>query len=448
VSATTLKVLDPTQVELEIAISPEEFDAATEAAFKKLSRNAKVPGFRPGKVPRRVFEQQYGSAMIVDRALEDLVPEKYSQAVDEHKIEPIARPTMELLPAEDGSPMRFKAVVSVRPTIDAKDYKGVEIEKQPDAADDEDIESTLTTMRKNAAVLVPVDRPVALGDTATLDYEGKIDGVPFDGGTAAGQPTEIDESRFIPGFAAGIVGMKAGETKEVTATFPADYNAKELAGKDAVFTITVHEIKEPELPPLDDEFAKRVGKTGDSASAQATPKIETVDELRTAIRARLDIAVVQRGRRTMSQEVIDKLLATHDFPLPHVLVERETDSLINDSQQYVARFGTSWDDYLKAVGKSEEQFRSEFKDEAEKRVKTTLLLEAIAKAEKLAATPADIEIELESLSRQYNQPREKIIELLGANVGALVDGIVRTKTIDFLIDAAKLVPAATKPPVA
>jgi trigger factor len=434
VSATTLKQLDPTQVELEIAISPEEFDAATEAAFKKLSRNAKVPGFRPGKVPRRVFEQQYGSAMIVDRALEDLVPEKYSQAVDEHKIEPVARPTMELLPAEDGSPMRFKAVVSVRPTIDVKDYKGVNIEKQPDVAEDADIDRALDSMRKDGATLVPVDRPVQLGDTATLDYEGKIDGVPFDGGSATGQATEIDESRFIPGFASGIVGMKAGETREVTATFPADYNAKDLAGKDAVFTITVHEIKEAELPALDDAFAKRVSKA------------ETMDALRGELRARLDAATVQRGRRNMSQEVIDKLLATHDFPLPAVLVERETDSLINDSQQYVARFGTSWEDYLKAVGKSEEIFRSEFKDEAEKRVKTTLLLEAIAKAEKLTATPADIEIELESLSRQYNQPREKIIELLGANVGALVDGIVRTKTIDFLIDAAKLVPAETKPP--
>jgi trigger factor len=434
VSATTLKQLDPTQVELEIAISPEEFDAATEAAFKKLSRNAKVPGFRPGKVPRRVFEQQYGSAMIVDRALEDLVPEKYSQAVDEHKIEPVARPTMELLPAEDGSPMRFKAVVSVRPTIDVKDYKGVNIEKQPDVAEDADIDRALDSMRKDGATLVPVDRPVQLGDTATLDYEGKIDGVPFDGGSATGQATEIDESRFIPGFASGIVGMKAGETREVTATFPADYNAKDLAGKDAVFTITVHEIKEAELPALDDAFAKRVSKA------------ETMDALRGELRARLDAATVQRGRRNMSQEVIDKLLATHDFPLPAVLVERETDSLINDSQQYVARFGTSWDDYLKAVGKTEEIFRSEFKDEAEKRVKTTLLLEAIAKAEKLTATPADIEIELESLSRQYNQPREKIIELLGANVGALVDGIVRTKTIDFLIDAAKLVPAETKPP--
>jgi len=209
-----------------------------------------------------------------------------------------------------------------------------------------------------------------------------------------------------------------------------------------VFTITVHEIKEAELPPLDDEFAKRMGK----ASNEREAPIETLDEFRAKLRAQLDVQVARRGRQNMSQAVIDKLLGAHDFPLPAVLVERETDSLINDSQQYVGRFGTSWDDYLKAVGKSEEQFRSEFKDEAEKRVKTTLLLEAMAKAEKLSAPPADIAIELESLARQYTQPRAKILAWLGANVGAHVAGIVRTKTIDFLIDAAKLVPAATKPP--
>ena len=432
-SVTTLKQLDPTQVELEIAITPEEFDAATDAAFKKLARSAKVPGFRPGKVPRKIFEAQYGTALIVDRAMEDLVPIKYSEAVDEHKLEPVARPTMELMPDEDGAPLRFKAVVSVRPTIDVKDYTGVEIDQIAEVATDEDVERGVESMRKDASTLVPVERPVKLGDIAVIDYEGKIDGVPFDGGTATGEQTEIEESRFIPGFASGIVGMKAGETKDVPASFPADYGSAELAGKDAIFTITVHEVKEAELPALDDEFAQRVSKS------------QTLDLLRADIRAHLDASTMQKARREMSQQLIDKLLAAHDFALPQVLVERETDSLINDSQQYVARFGTSWEDYLTATGKTEDAFRADYKVEAEKRVKTTLLIEAIAKAENIAATPGDIEVELDALSRQYNQPREKIIELLGANVGSLVDGIVRTKTIDFLIERANVTPVATKP---
>jgi trigger factor len=431
VSATTLKQLDPTQVELEFSISPEEFDAATDAAFRKLARNAKVPGFRPGKVPRKIFEQQYGSATIIDRAYDELLPEKYAQALDEHKLEPVERPQLEPVTEGEGEglPMRWKAVVSVRPEITVKDYTGIEIEEQPEVATDEDLERALDSMRKDAATLVPVERPVKLGDTAVIDYEGKIDGEPFDGGTAKGEQTEIDESRFIPGFASGIVGMSAGETKDITTTFPADYGAKELAGKDAVFTITVHEVKEAELPPLDDDFAKRVSKS------------ESLADLRAELKARLDAATLQRARRAMSGEVVEKVAAKHEVPLPAVMVDREIDALIQDSKQYVARFGTSWEEYLAAIGKTDESFRSEFREEAEKRVKTTLLLEAIAKAEKITATPGDVEAELAALGAQYNQPREKIIELLGQNVGSLVDGIVRTKTLDFLIERAKRVPA-------
>ncbi|MDP9150462.1 MAG: trigger factor, partial [Myxococcota bacterium] len=242
---STLKSLDPTQVELEISITPEEFSAAQDAAFRKLVRNAKVPGFRPGKVPRKIFESTYGTSQIIERALDDIVPQKYAAAVEEHGLEPLARPAMELLPEEEGQPLRVKAVVPVRPAIELADYAGLEVTDAPETASDEDTESALARMRRDAATLVPVDRPVQIGDVATLDYEGKIDGVPFEGGTAQGQETEIKQDSFIPGFVDGIVGMKAGDTKDVTAHFPDDYGSTELAGKDAVFTITVHEIKEP-----------------------------------------------------------------------------------------------------------------------------------------------------------------------------------------------------------
>jgi trigger factor len=431
-SAATLKQLDPTQVELEISISPEEFSAATAAAYKKLVRTAKVPGFRPGKVPRKIYEQQYGTAQIFDQALGELVPEKYSQAIDEFNLEPIERPQVELMPEEEGAPLRFRAVVSVRPAIEVKDYTGVEIDAQAETATDEEFDRALEAMRKEAAILVPVDRAVQLGDTVTLDYEGKVDGEPFDGGTAKGEQIEVDESRFVPGFAAGIVGVRAGETKDVTVTFPADYGAQELAGKAAVFTMTVHEVKEPELPLVDDAFAQRVSKS------------ETLEDLRAQLRARLDAGTLQRGRREMVEQLFAKLSARHEVPLPQVMVEREIDSLLNDSKQYVARYGTSWDDYASAVGKSEETFRSEYAEQARKRVKQTLLIEAIASAEKITATPSEVEAELDAIARQYNQPREKVLELIGANLGALVEGIVRTKTIDFLIEKANVVPAATK----
>jgi trigger factor len=429
VSATTLKQLDPTQVELEIPISSEEFDKAQEAAFRKLVRSAKIPGFRPGKVPRKIFENTYGTSAILDEALEHLVPEKYAAAVKEHDLEPLARPEMELLPEEDGQPMRFKAVVTVRPPIEPAPYEGIEVDDPGEKASDEDLERALETMRKDGSVLVPVERPVKLGDIAVIDYLGKIDGVPFDNGAATGQEVEIAEERFIPGFATGIVGMKAGETKEVEAKFPDPYGAPELAGKDAVFTIAVHEVKEPELPALDDEFAKRVSQH------------QTLEELKADLRVRLDGVAAQKARRQISSQLLDKLVAANDFPLPKVLIEGEIDGLVDESKQYVGRSGIPWDEYLKQIEKTDETIREDFREEAERRVKTTLLIEEIAKREKIEAGPDDVEAELAALSRQYGQPREKILELLGRNVGALIDGIVRTKTIDRLIERAKRVPA-------
>ncbi len=433
-SATTLKQLDPTQVELEIPISSEEFDKAQDAAFRKLVRSAKIPGFRPGKVPRKIFENTYGTSAIVDEALERLVPEKYAEAVKEHELEPLARPEMELLPSEDGLPMRFKAVVTVRPPIEPAPYDGIEVEDPGQQASDEDLARALETMRKDGSVLVPVERPVKLGDIAVIDYLGKIDGIPFDNGAATGQEVEIAEERFIPGFASGIVGMKAGETKDVEAKFPDPYGAPDLAGKDAVFTITVHEVKEPELPELDDEFAKRVSQH------------QTLEELKADLRVRLDGVAAQKSRRQISSQLLEKLVAANDFPLPKALVESELDGLVDESKQYVGRSGIPWDEYLKQIEKDDVTIRDDFREEAERRVKTTLLVEEIAKREKVEATPADIEAELDALSRQYGQPRERILELLGRNVGALVDGIVRTKTIDRLIERAKRIPVASTDP--
>jgi trigger factor len=424
-----MKQLDPTQVELEIPISSEEFTKAQDAAFRKLVRTAKLPGFRPGKIPRKMFESAYGSARIDDQAIEDIVPEKYSAAVKEHGIEPLARPTMEMLPEEEGQPMRFKVVVTVRPPIEPTPYEGIEVDDISEKAGAEDLERALATMQKDAATLVPVDRAVQLGDTITMDYAGKIDGVPFDNGTAAGQQAEIKEENFIPGFASGIVGMKAGDTKEIEAKFPEQYGATELAGKDATFTITVHEVKEAELPALDDEFAKRV-----------SPQ-QSLDELKAELQTRLDGVAAQKARREMSTQLLDKLVAANDFPLPQALVDREVDGLLDESRQYISRMGITWDQYLASAEKGEASIREDFKEEAERRVKTTLLIEEIAKREKIEATPVDLEAELGALARQYGQPREKIVELLGNNIGALVDGIIRTKTIDRLIETAKRVPA-------
>jgi len=397
---------------------------AEERAFRRLSKNAKLPGFRPGKVPRRVFEQAYGSSAITNEAIEDVVPTVYAKAVREHDLEPVDRPKMELVPSDGSLPTAVKAVVEVRPEIALANYRGLAVRRDPVVVTDEDVERALKALARERATLVPVEREARLGDVATLDYEGKIEGVAFEGGTAKGQQTELSEERFIPGFASGIAGMKPGETRDVQATFPENYSEASLAGKTATFTVTVHELKELELPPLDDALAKEVAGH------------ETLDELKEDIRKRLQAAAEARVRRQMGNSLVDTLVQAYDFPLPATLVEREVESMLTEGASAAARMGLTFDDYLKAVDKTEDQLRDEFRPEAEKRVKATLILEAIAKAEKITASPADIQAELASLARQYGQPMERVRQALGNNLLSLMDGIVRNKTVDFLIEHA------------
>jgi trigger factor len=398
---------------------------AEDRAFRRLVKKAKLPGFRPGKVPRRVFEQAYGTDTITNEAMEDVVPTVYAKAVREHDIEPVDRPKMELLPEGDGHPRRIKAVVDVRPEIELGEYKGLAVAQRPVSVGDEDVERALKTLARDRATLVPVDREARIGDVVTIDYEGKIDGVAFEGGTAQGQQTELSEDRFIPGFASGIAGMKPGETKDVEATFPQDYQQTDLAGKTAIFTIALHEVKELELPPLDDELAKAVSQH------------QNLDELKADIRKRLQAAAEARVKRETGNALVERLVASHDFPLPEVLVEREIDGMLSDGAGMAARMGMSFEEYLKAIGKTEADLRTEYRPDAEQRVKGTLILEAIAKAENIRATPADIQSELESLARQYGQPVDRIRQALGNNLLSLMDGIVRNKTVEFLVEHAK-----------
>jgi trigger factor len=427
VSAATVKRLDPTVVELEIAISQEELDAARERAFRQLVKNVRIPGFRPGKAPRKIFEAQYGSSAIEEKAIDAVVPGAYSRALQENELVPVDEPQMELLPEEEGHPLRVRATVAVRPEIALGEYKGIEVEGPSAAVSDDEVEGALQALRKESATLVPVERPVEAGDVPTLDYEGRIGGVPFEGGTAEGQPTEIVEERFIPGFAAGIIGMRAGETKEIEAHFPEGYSNADLAGKTAVFTVTVQDNKARELPELDDELAKRFG--GESA---------TLATLRDDLRNRLETGARTRRRRALTGPLMEKLIAAHDFPLPEVLVARNAQALSDEAKEYVTRSGAEWDAYLAEQGKTEDQLRDEYRTEAERRVRSTLLLEAIAKAENIRASAEDVEAEVRQLSREYGQPREAILQMLSNNYGALIDGIVRTKTIEFLADSANI----------
>jgi trigger factor len=261
---------------------------------------------------------------------------------------------------------------------------------------------------------------------ATLDYEGTVDGEPFEGGRGAGEIAELTEERFVPGFVSGILGMTPGEKRRIDARFPGDYPAQALAGKAAVFDVTLQDLKEYELPPLDDEFAKTVSTR------------DTLDELKAELRRRLEAVAAGRARRTIGNAIMSQLVAAHDFPLPPTMVESEVNRTVEDVATAATSAGTTFEQHLQQIGKSESELRESLRGEAESRVKAALLIEAIAKAEKITATPADIAAELEVLARRYGQPIARIRKALGNNLLSLMDGIVRTKTLDFLVDNASV----------
>ena len=358
--------------------------------------------------------------------MEDVVPDVYAKAIREHDLDPIDRPRMELLPQEDGKPTRVKAVVDVRPAIELGQYTNIEIERPPVVITDQDVERSLEALARDRATLVPAERPAKLGDVVTVDYEGKIDGVPFEGGSAQNQATELAEERFIPGFATGIAGMAAGESKDVEAQFPENYAQSDLAGRTAIFSVTLHEVKERELPPIDDDFAK------------AASQSESLEALKADIRKRLLAVAENKAKRELGHALVGKLSDAHDFALPEILIEREVDSMISDAGSFAQRMGLSFEDYLKAIDKTEADLRADYLEDAKGRVKGTLLLEAIAKAEHIAATPADVTAELQGLAQQYGQPVERIRQALGSNIVSVIDGIVRTKTVEFLIERASV----------
>ena len=423
----TVKRLEPTRVELEIAIPDEEMEKARERAYKALVRNTRIPGFRPGKAPRRIFEQNYGSAAIEERALDEVVPKVYTQALDEHSLHPLERPQFELLPRVSAEPIRFKAVVDIRPEITLVDLSEVKIEAPAPKASEEELERALDGLRREGATLVPVERPAQVGDTLIADYLGTIDGEAFAGGTAEQQNVELLEDRFIPGFVSGIVGMNAGEERDVEAKFPDDYTEASLAGKTAIFHVKIHEIKEPELPELNDEFAARY-----------LPQTPTLDALRDELRRRVENSMRSQFKNEHADEYVERLLALHEFALPPVLVDREIDGALQQQQLDIARTDKSWEDFLKEEGKDEAQIRNDLRADAEKRVKTLLLIEEVARIEKIQATNAEIEYEIGDLARRYGQPPARIREAIGDQLHGLVDGIIRSKTLDLILDRAIL----------
>ncbi|MGC8485377.1 MAG: trigger factor [Candidatus Baltobacteraceae bacterium] len=428
-TTSTLTRLDATSVEIVIPVLPDALERAREVAFRRLSKNARIPGFRKGHIPRRVFEQTYGTAGIESEAMEELVPELYGSALREHALAPVARPKLEMLPGLENEPMRVKARVEVRPTLELGTYAGLSVSVPQRTVSDEEVARTLEGLARDRGTLVPVDRPAALGDIVTIDFIGRIDGTPFEGGSAEGQVAELLEDRFIPGFATGIAGMKAGERREIETQFPEAYHASELAGKSAVFEVVLHDVKQLEMPTLDDAFAAEVSD------------FATIDELRAEVRKRLEGIAAARERREIGNALMEQLVNAHDIPVPPSLLLAEREQLLEEARRMAQEQGVEYPEYLASIGKTEEELRDELTGDAERRVKGTLLIEAIADAEGIEASPAEIQGELALLARRYGQPIDRVRAALAENMQSVYDGIIRNKTLEFLIDKAQRVAA-------
>ena len=422
----TMEKLEGSKVKLTIEVAADEFEKAVEKAYLKTKKNFNVPGFRKGHAPRKVIENAYGWLVFFDDAFDIAYPEVYEAAVREHEITPVDRPEISILSCEQGAPVVFTAEVAVKPEVTLGAYKGIEVEKQEYNVTDEMVEAEIQKEREKIASTVEVTgRAVADGDKVNLDYSGSVDGVKFDGGTAENQELTIGSGMFIPGFEEQMVGMNVGEEKDITVTFPEQYHSEELAGKEAVFHVKVNAIEETVLPEADDEFAKDVSE------------FDTIAELRADKRKKLEEAAELRAKNQRENELIEKACENAAVEIPEAMIERQMDHILNDIRYRLSMQGISLEDYCKYTGTSIEDMRNEMREDAAKRVKSQLVLEAIGKAEAVEAAAEEIEEKLNEYAAQFGDKAESFkTGLTDEDKLYFADQIVLDKTIALLMDNA------------
>ncbi len=407
-----------------IEFTVEEFEAAKAKAYQDTKNQFVVDGFRKGKAPRSIIEKKYGEGVFVEDAINAMLDRAYPEALAELKLNVIDQPRMEFGTIDKETPFVVTVTVACYPEVEIKDYKGVEIEKVDDAVTAEDVENELKTMQKRNARMIAVDREVKDGDQIILDYKGFVGEEQFEGGTAEGYPLVIGSGSFIPGFEEQLVGAKKEEEVEVKVTFPTEYHSEDLAGKDAVFKCVVHEIKEEELPELDDEFAKDVSEH------------DTIEELKKEIEENLQKSKTAWANNQMKEKALDKACDNNEIEIPEVMIEDEINAMIREFDMQLQQNGLGFEQYLGFLSKEVADFRAEAREDAEKRVKLRMVVTAIIDAEGIEATEEEIEKEVELMGIQYGLEADKIKEMLGANLEFLASDVKMKKAIDFVFDNA------------
>ena len=417
--------LESNKVKLGMTISAEDFDKAVDKAYLKLRKTITVPGFRKGHAPKGVIEKAYGWYVFVDDAFDEAYPAVYEAAVKEHDVKPADRPDITILSAEKGEDVAFEAVVTVMPEVSLGQYKGIEVEKQEYNVTDEMVNAEIERERENVARMIDVERPVENGDEVELDYFGTVDGVKFEGGTAEHQTLVIGSGMFIPGFEEQMIGMNVGEEKDLNVKFPDEYHSEELKGKDAVFHVKVHAVRVKELPEADDEFAKDVSE------------FNTIAELRDHKKEELEKKAMNEAKAKKENDVIEKAVANATVDIPDVMIDRQADRMLNDIRYRLSMQGISLEDYCKYTGTKTEVMKAEMKNEAERRVKTQLVLDAIMKAEGIKAENDEVEKKIDEYCAQFDDKAEEFKAKLNEDDKAYFeDQVLLDKTINMLVDSA------------
>lgn len=419
--------LEKNMAKLTIEVSAAEFEKALEDAFLKNKNKISVPGFRKGKVPRQMVEKMYGPEIFYEDAANALIPDAYSKALDECEEDIVSSPEIDVTQIEKGKSFIFTATVALKPEVKLGKYKGVKVEATEVTVTDEEVDAKIEKERENNARTIEVtDRPVKDGDMTVLDFEGFVDGVAFDGGKGENYPLTIGSGAFIPGFEEQLVGAEIGKEVEVNVTFPEDYQAEELKGKAAVFKCTIKEIKEKELPALDDEFASEVSE------------FDTLEEYKKDVKETLTIEKEKAARDAKEAAVIDAIIADSDMDIPEAMVTTQQKQMIDEFAQRMQMQGLSMEQYFQFTGATLDKMMEQVKPQAETRIKSRLVLEAVAAKEGIEATEEDYEEEIKTMAEVYQMEPDKIKEMLPEkSVKGIKEDIAVKKAAEFVVNNAK-----------
>lgn len=421
-----VETLEKSMAKLTIEVSAEEFETALDKAYKKNKNKISLPGFRKGKAPRAMIEKMYGTGVFYEDAANDLIPGAYESAAKESELEIVAQPSIDVTQIEKGKPFIFTATVAVKPEVTLGDYKGIEVEKKTAEVTDEELQAEIDKVRESNSRMITVeDRAVQDGDITTIDFEGFVDGEPFEGGKGENYPLTIGSHSFIDNFEEQLIGKNIGEETEVNVTFPEQYQAEELQGKPAVFKVTIKEIKVKELPELDDDFAQDVSE------------FDTVDEYKEDLKKKLLENKEAALKREKEEDVVGKIIENATMEIPDPMVDTQVRQMVQEFSQRIQSQGLSLQQYMQFTGMTPESLTNELQPQALKRIQSRLVLEAVVAAENIEASDEDLEKELEKMAEMYQMEADKLKELVGEEEKKQIAlDLAVQKAVELVVDAA------------